>query len=129
MCRFLMRILPMETKGCNPQVHSCLFYPINMVVYAPGRTSGYPQVPPERGLRYHYLGGGNEVGNVGIVLEDPTSNRLLLDYGIAPTKPPRYPNEAPHVSHAIITHSHIDHSTVWCLGLLQIIILLYTVQS
>ena len=80
-----------------------------MVVYAPGRTSGYPQVPPERGLRYHYLGGGNEVGNVGIVLEDPSSNRLLLDYGIAPTKPPRYPNEAPHVAHAIITHSHIDH--------------------
>ena len=80
-----------------------------MVVYAPGRTSSYPQLPPERGLRYHYLGGGNEVGNVGIVLEDPTSNRLLMDYGIAPTKPPRYPNEAPHVSHAVITHSHIDH--------------------
>ena len=80
-----------------------------MVVYAPGRTTNYPEVPPERGLRYHYLGGGNEVGNVGIVLEDPTSNRLLLDYGIAPTKPPRYPNEAPHVSNAIITHSHIDH--------------------
>jgi putative mRNA 3-end processing factor len=80
-----------------------------MVVYAPGRTTNYPQVPPGQGLRYHYLGGGNEVGNVGIVLEDPTSNRLLLDYGIAPTKPPRYPNEAPHVSNAIITHSHIDH--------------------
>ena len=80
-----------------------------MVVYAPGRTTNYPDVPPDRGLRYHYLGGGNEVGNVGIVLEDPTSNRLLLDYGIAPTKPPRYPNEAPHVSDAIITHSHIDH--------------------
>ena len=80
-----------------------------MVVYAPGRTSQYPETPPARGLRYHYLGGGNEVGNVGIVLEDPSSNRLLLDYGIAPTKPPRYPNEAPHVSNAIITHSHIDH--------------------
>ena len=80
-----------------------------MVVYAPGRTSQYPEIPPEQGLRYHYLGGGNEVGNVGIVLEDPSSNRLLLDYGIAPTKPPRYPNEAPHVSNAIITHSHIDH--------------------
>ena len=80
-----------------------------MVVYAPGRTSQYPEIPPERGLRYHYLGGGNEVGNVGIVLEDPSSNRLLLDYGIAPTKPPRYPNEAPYVSNAIITHSHIDH--------------------
>ena len=104
-----MKILPMEMEGCDPQVHSGLFFRITMVVYAPGRTSGYPQAPPERGLRYHYLGGGNEVGNVGIVLEDPTSNRLLLDYGIAPTKPPRYPNEAPHVSHAIITHSHIDH--------------------
>ena len=80
-----------------------------MVVYAPGRTSQYPEITPERGLRYHYLGGGNEVGNVGIVLEDPSSNRLLLDYGIAPTKPPRYPNEAPYVSNAIITHSHIDH--------------------
>ena len=80
-----------------------------MVVYAPGRTSSYPDSPPDNGLRYHYLGGGNEVGNVGIILEDPTSNRLLLDYGIAPTKPPRYPNEAPHVSNAIITHSHIDH--------------------
>ena len=80
-----------------------------MVVYAPGRTTNYPEVPPDRGLRYHYLGGGNEVGNVGIVLEDPSSNRLLLDYGIAPTKPPRYPNEAPHVSNAIITNSHIDH--------------------
>ena len=80
-----------------------------MVVYAPGRTSSYPEYPPDRGLRYHYLGGGDEVGNVGIVLEDPSSNRLLLDYGLAPTKPPRYPKEAPHVSHAIITHSHIDH--------------------
>ena len=105
----MVKLLPLETQGCHPQVHSCRLYPTTMVVYAPGRTSGYPQTPPERGLRYHYLGGGNEVGNVGIVLEDPTSNRLLLDYGIAPTKPPRYPNEAPHVSHAIITHSHIDH--------------------
>ena len=99
----------METKGCDPQLHSCQSYRKSMVVYAPGRTSQYPDLPPERGLRYHYLGGGNEVGNVGIVLEDPTSNRLLLDYGLAPTKPPRYPNEAPRVSNAIITHSHIDH--------------------
>lgn len=104
-----MKNLPLEIVGSDPQVHSCLAYRTSMVVYAPGRTSGYPQLPPERGLRYHYLGGGNEVGNVGIVLEDSTSNRLLLDYGIAPTKPPRYPHEAPHVAHAIITHSHIDH--------------------
>ena len=80
-----------------------------MVVYSPGRTTKYPSSPPDKGLRYHYLGGGNEVGNVGIILEDPSSNRMLLDYGLAPTKPPRYPDESPYVSDAVITHSHIDH--------------------
>ena len=69
-----------------------------MVLYAPGRTSSYPEKPPEKGLRYHYLGGGNEVGNVGIMLEDAKSTRLLLDYGLAPTNPPRYPSEAPMLS-------------------------------
>ena len=82
---------------------------INMVLYSPGRTSLYPDEPPSSGLRFHYLGGGDEVGNVGIVLEDPAGTRLLLDYGLAPTSPPRYPAEAPPVSHAVITHSHIDH--------------------
>ena len=80
-----------------------------MVVYAPGRTSTYPENPPDKGLRYHFLGGADEVGNVGVVLEDPSMNRLLLDYGLAPTKPPRYPHEAPYVTDAIVTHSHIDH--------------------
>ena len=60
-------------------------------------------------IRFHYLGGGDEVGNVGIVMEDPSGTRLLLDYGIAPTSPPRYPSEAPLVHDAVITHSHIDH--------------------
>ena len=36
-------------------------------------------------------------------------NRLLIDYGIAPTKPPKYPLESPLVKNAIITHSHVDH--------------------
>jgi len=80
-----------------------------MVFYAPGRTSTYPDEPPEIGLRFHYLGGGDEVGNVGIIIEDTKGTRLLLDYGLAPTKPPRYPNEAPTVHDAVITHSHIDH--------------------
>lgn len=80
-----------------------------MVLYNPGRTSNYPKEPVEKGFRYHYLGGGDEVGNVGIVLEDKTTNRLLLDYGIAPTHPPKYPSEAPSVKNTIITHSHVDH--------------------
>ena len=80
-----------------------------MVLYSPGRTSSYPEEPPATGLRFHYLGGGDEVGNVGIILEDSEGTRLLLDYGIAPTSPPRYPSEAPLVHDAVITHSHIDH--------------------
>ena len=80
-----------------------------MVFYNPGRTTDYPENPVKSGYRYHYLGGGNEVGNVGIVLEDHTTNRLLLDYGIAPTSPPKYPKESPPVKNAIITHSHVDH--------------------
>ena len=80
-----------------------------MVFYNPGRTSEYSEDQINSGYRYHYLGGGNEVGNVGVVLEDKTKNRLLLDYGIAPTSPPKYPKEAPFVKNAIITHSHVDH--------------------
>ena len=80
-----------------------------MVFYNPGRTSEYSEDQIYSGYRYHYLGGGNEVGNVGVVLEDKTKNRLILDYGIAPTSPPKYPKEAPFVKNAIITHSHVDH--------------------
>ena len=39
-----------------------------MVFYNPGRTTDYPEDPIDSGYRYHYLGGGNEVGNVGIIL-------------------------------------------------------------
>lgn len=80
-----------------------------MVFYNPGRTTDYPKTPVKSGYRYHYLGGGNEVGNVGVMFEDKTQNRLLLDYGIAPTSPPKYPKEAPLVKDAVITHSHVDH--------------------
>jgi len=81
----------------------------NMVYYSPGRTTTYPSEVVEEGIRYHFLGGGNEVGNVGCIIEDKTQSRLLIDYGLAPTDPPRYPQESPFVSDAIITHSHVDH--------------------
>ena len=81
----------------------------DMVFYDPGRTNNYVDELVTSGYRYHYLGGGNEVGNVGLVFEGKARNRLLLDYGIAPTSPPRYPQESPMVKDAIITHSHVDH--------------------
>jgi putative mRNA 3-end processing factor len=80
-----------------------------MVLYSPGRTSNHPKEPPTNGLRYHFLGGGDEVGNVGCLLEDPFNNKILLDYGLAPTNPPKYPAESPAIKNAVITHSHIDH--------------------
>ena len=80
-----------------------------MVLYSPGRTTSYPTDIPEKGIRYHYLGGGDEVGNVGCIFEDNKGEKMLLDYGLAPTKPPRYPHEAPMIKNAVITHSHIDH--------------------
>ena len=52
-----------------------------MVLYTPGRTSAYPEVPVESGIRAFFLGGGDEVGNVGCILEDRTGTRLLSDYG------------------------------------------------
>ena len=80
-----------------------------MVLYSAGRTSAHPTDPPPSGIRLNFLGGANEVGNVGCVIEDNTGTRLLVDYGLAPTRPPKYPSEAPRVEEAIMTHAHIDH--------------------
>ena len=80
-----------------------------MVMYSPGRTTSYPSEPVEKGFRFHFLGGGDEVGNVGCILEDETGTKLLLDYGMAPSDPPRYPNESPNIENCILTHSHLDH--------------------
>lgn len=81
-----------------------------MVLYTPGSTSSYDLSPvKENNLRYHFLGGGEEVGNVGCVLEDSTGTRLQIDYGFVPTNPPNFPEESPPVKDVILTHSHIDH--------------------
>ena len=80
-----------------------------MVLYTPGQTTQYSSKDIKSGIQFHFLGGGNEVGNVGCVIEDSTGTRLLIDYGLAPTRPPKYPDECPPVSDVIITHSHIDH--------------------
>ena len=98
----------MEIQGSDIFIEKT-FLGLFMVFYSPGRTTSYPEAPPDNGIRYHYLGGGNEVGNVGCVFEDNKGTKMLLDYGLAPTDPPKYPIEAPSVKDAVITHSHIDH--------------------
>ena len=81
-----------------------------MVLYTPGSTSSYDLSPVEDdSIRYHFLGGGEEVGNVGCVLEDSTGTRLQIDYGFVPKNPPSFPEESPPISDVILTHSHIDH--------------------
>ena len=79
-----------------------------MVLYTAGSSTSYPNHAPD-GIRLHFLGGAREVGNVGCIIEDRSGTRVLIDYGLAPTKPPKYPSEAPPVKHAIMTHAHIDH--------------------
>ena len=50
-----------------------------MVLYTPGRTSGYLEDDVKEGIRIHFLGGAEEVGNVGCILEDKSGTRILID--------------------------------------------------
>jgi putative mRNA 3-end processing factor len=59
-------------------------------------------------IQGEFLGGGHEVGRLGILLRcDGT--RMLFDYGMTATSPPQYPKEAPPVDRMFLTHSHLDH--------------------
>ena len=60
-------------------------------------------------MRVRFLGGVDEVGRLGMVLEGQ-STKLLFDYGIAPRDPPEYPHPAPEVEALFLSHSHLDHS-------------------
>ena len=60
-------------------------------------------------MRVRFLGGVDEVGRLGMVLEGERT-RLLFDYGMAPRDPPEYPHPAPEVEALFLSHSHLDHS-------------------
>jgi putative mRNA 3-end processing factor len=61
-------------------------------------------------LKATFLGGAQEVGRLGLLLEQEDAH-LLFDYGLSPDKPvPSYPQEAPPVDLIMLSHAHLDHS-------------------
>jgi len=61
------------------------------------------------GLKFHFLGGVEEVGRLAMVLE-LGENKLLFEYGMSPGKPPEYPLPPPPIDLVLLTHAHLDHS-------------------
>ncbi|MCA1814749.1 MAG: MBL fold metallo-hydrolase [Halobacteriales archaeon] len=59
-------------------------------------------------MKLRFLGGVAEVGRLGMLLEEGGA-RLLFDYGLAPSDPPKYPEPCPPVDMAFLSHSHLDH--------------------
>jgi putative mRNA 3-end processing factor len=56
-----------------------------------------------------FLGGSDKVGSLGLLFEH-NNQKLLLDYGMAPSKPPEIPLPAPFVDTVLLSHAHLDHS-------------------
>lgn len=60
-------------------------------------------------MQLTFLGGVEEVGRLGCVVEIGGAV-LCLDYGMAPTRPPTFPQHPPALDGLLLTHSHLDHS-------------------
>ncbi len=60
-------------------------------------------------MKFKFLGGADEIGSLGLYIEEKNT-RVLLEYGITPTKPPKFPMDAPKMDAVFLTHSHLDHS-------------------
>ncbi|MBU1159148.1 MAG: MBL fold metallo-hydrolase [Candidatus Thermoplasmatota archaeon] len=59
-------------------------------------------------IECEFLGGGDEVGRLGIYLKKEGA-RMLFDYGMTASDPPKYPKPAPPIDRVFLTHSHLDH--------------------
>jgi putative mRNA 3-end processing factor len=60
-------------------------------------------------MEVQFLGGASEVGSLACLMKNGR-DKMLLDYGMTPAKPPQYPEPAPPVDHVFLTHAHVDHS-------------------
>jgi putative mRNA 3-end processing factor len=60
-------------------------------------------------MEIQFLGGASEVGRLGMLLRRGPQT-LLFDYGMLPSRPPKYPIEAPPVDALLLSHAHLDHS-------------------
>ncbi len=59
-------------------------------------------------MKFKFLGGADMVGRMGMTMEGD-GMRVLVEYGLSPTKPPEFPIEAPKIDHMFLTHCHLDH--------------------
>lgn len=60
-------------------------------------------------MKLNFLGGATEVGSLSMLLES-NGTRLMLDHGLTPTIPPKYPMRSPSINALLITHAHVDHT-------------------
>ena len=63
----------------------------------------------DNSIKCQFLGGGDEVGKLAMLLE-LDDLKLLFEYGMCPGKPPTFPLPPPPVDLVLLTHAHLDHS-------------------
>lgn len=56
-------------------------------------------------MNIRFLGGAREIGRSAILVDDS----LLLDYGMAPGNPPRFPVGDVDPDAVVVSHGHLDH--------------------
>ncbi len=62
-------------------------------------------------MKIRFLGGAEEVGRLAIKIEYEEGS-FMVDYGMIPEKPPKYPLPPEKVDGLFLTHAHLDHSGV-----------------
>ncbi|MHB1440364.1 MAG: MBL fold metallo-hydrolase [Cuniculiplasma sp.] len=59
-------------------------------------------------LKVKFLGGAEEVGRLGVII-NMDGKVFQVDYGVIPEKPPLFPLPPEKIDALFVTHSHLDH--------------------